>query len=213
MIKDFQKRNYLIPDGIVGKKTAEKIMGVYCNCSTEWAAHFLGQTSHETRGFEVSEENLNYSYERFLEIFSYDADSNKDGAITAEEKEYVKTLIGNPEKIANFVYANQNGNGDEASGDGWKYRGRGAIMLSGRGNYETFANKVGDLSIMENPDLVNEKYYLDTAKVYFDTRNIWKLCDDIELDSIKKVTRKINGGYIGLKDRIKQTEKYYNMLI
>lgn len=212
-VEIFQKRHGLTPDGIVGKNTACEIKNTYCQGDVEYAAHFIGQCSHESFNFSRTEENLNYSYKRLLEIFRYDVDQNKDRKLSKEEKDFAKSLIGSPEKIANFVYANQNGNGDMLSGDGWKYRGRGALQLTGRSNYEIFANKIGDLSIMENPDLVATKYFFETAKVFFDVNNVWRFCDEVDEEYIRKVTRAINGGLNGINDRINKTYHYYNVLL
>lgn len=212
MIQDFQKRHHLTPDGIVGEDTARKIMGVFCDCNRAYAAHFLGQCAHESARFTRFEENLNYSYERLLEVFPYDVDSNDDGTMGKCEKEKARYLAGKPEEIANFVYAHQNGNGPEWSGDGWKYRGRGAIMLTGRANYLMFSKVMGNPKIMEQPDLILKKYVLDTAKVFFDQNEIWRHCGDLSEESIKRVTKTINGGYNGLQDRIDLTH-YYNEIL
>ena len=202
MVKDFQRKNYLTPDGVVGENTAKKIMGVFCDCNRNYAAHFLSQTAHESMNFTRAYESFNYSTDRLLEVFGkYFSD-----------REEAERFSGCPIDTANRVYANRMGNGSEESGDGWKYRGRGVIMLTGRNNYEMFANKVGDLSIIDNPDLVAEKYYFDTAKVFFDVNNIWRYCDDVLIDNIKEVTRVINGGYNGIDDRINLTRKYDKLL-
>lgn len=200
-IKAFQANNGLIPDGVVGKKTISKIKEVY-NMNIIEASHFLGQIDHETGGFVYNTENLNYSSDRLLQIFSK----------YFPTRELADKYSRKPRKIANKVYANRMGNGDESSGDGWKYKGHGSIQLTGFNNYKKFSEYVNDPEILENPSIINEKYYLETAYWYFKANNIFNICTDIEISTIKKVTKKINGGYNNLNHRIKLTEKYYNIL-
>jgi len=203
-IRDIQKANGLTPDGIIGKKTLLKIKEIIGKTNVE-CAHFLGQCSHESGGFFVLEENLNYSAKRLLEIFGkYFNDKN------------VILYANKPEHIANRVYANRMGNGDELSGDGWKFRGRGLIQLTGKNNYVDFAKYINDPLILENPSLVSTKYALQSAKYFFDKNNIWLYCQYINDDTIMKVSKLINLGSIkskliphGLKDRSAQTKKYY----
>ena len=114
-----------------------------------------------------------------------------------------------PERIANKVYADRLGNGDEASGDGWLFRGRGAIQLTGRFNYQKFSVYVDDFSIMRDPDPVADKYAFNSAMFFFRESKVWDLCDGgLHDDDIKQVTKKINGGYNGLDERIELTRKY-----
>lgn len=200
-IKKFQKNNGLIADGIVGKNTIAKIKEVY-NLSITECAHFLGQIDHETAGFKYSKENLKYSAERLRQIFpKYFPSAN-----FAKKYEYQS------EKIANRVYANRMGNGDEQSGDGYKYSGRGSLQLTGKNNYTKFSKYTNNPKIITNPDIVATDYYLDVAIWYFKENNIFQYCKDVSIENIKKVTRKINGGYNGLQHRIERTKYYYNTL-
>lgn len=198
----FQNRNGLVADGIIGAKTLLKMMGVFNISSESKLAHFAAQVSHETANFKYNKENLNYSADGLRKTFG------------KYFKNYLEMLeyAHNPEKIANRVYANRNGNGNEESGDGWKFRGRGSLQLTGRDNYEIFANKVRDLRIMDNPELVSAKYFWESALFYFDNNRVWSLAEDISNESIVKVTKKINGGVNGLQDRINLTQKFYKML-
>lgn len=198
-IKRFQKKYGLIADGILGRNTARAMQRAW-DLGTLEAAHFLGQTSHETLNFTRTEENLNYSYERLLQVFK----------LSNEEKQFAKSLIGHPEKIANFIYANKNGN--EEADDGWNFRGRGSIMLTGRSNYERFAQKKHTLCILETPEIVGDRYFLDAGLFFFNENNLWDLCCDLENETIKKLTREINGGYNGLQNRIKKTKYYWQLL-
>lgn len=163
-------------------------------------AHFLSQCGHESGGFKVVNENLNYGSKGLLTVFKkYFPDETK--ALQYERK---------PEKIANLVYGNRMGNGPETSGDGWKYRGRGYIQLTGKNNYAEF-DKVVTENILQNPDLVATKYPLLSAAWFFQ-RNCLAKCKDATRDTVVSVTKCVNGGTIGLSDRQKHFDEYYNLL-
>lgn len=168
------------------------------------AIHFLSQVMHESGDFKRKEENLNYKdVNRLVQIFRADFDKNRDKKIGLEEIEFAKKYVGKPEAIANYVYANQNGNGNEASGDGWKYRGRGFIQLTGKSNYEALSKDfMGDF--INNPHFVCEdKYAMLSAGWFWDKRKLNLIADKgLTEDVIKEITKKINGGLIGLSERI-----------
>jgi len=197
----FQFKNGLVADGILGKNTFAKMKEVFRISSDERLSHFLGQVSHESRNFTVGKENLNYSAAGLMATFKKYFDLNQAAHYARE-----------PEMIANRVYANRMGNGNEASGDGWKHRGMGGIQLTGKNNQERFANKVRDLRILETPKLIADKYFFESALFFFEKNSLWTLCDEVTNDSIIALTRKINGGTNGLKDRIELTDKYYKLL-
>lgn len=161
-------------------------------------AAFLAQCGHESAGFSVLKENLNYSADGLNNIFAkYFKNAGRDAAPYARQ----------PEKIANLVYANRMGNGDEKSGDGWRYRGRGPIQLTGKDNYRAFANDYFDdpETLLNDPDLLTDHIPTSLlAAVWFWQKN--KLNVQADAGDIKLMTKKINGGYIGLEDRI----KHYN---
>lgn len=163
-------------------------------------SHFLAQCGHESGGFKVVNENLNYGAKGLRTIFKkYFPDDAT--ALLYERK---------PEKIANIVYGNRMGNGDKASGDGWKFRGRGYIQLTGKSNYAEF-DKVVTENIVENPDLVATKYPLLSAAWFFHKNCLGK-CKDATDASVLAVTKCVNGGTIGLPDRQKHFKEYYNLL-
>jgi len=167
-------------------------------------AHFMAQIEHES-GLKPVSENLNYSAKRMLEIFKHDFDVNRDKWLSPKEKEKVLYLLGSPQRIANFVYANQNGNGNEASGEGWKYRGRGFIQITGKINYFQLANDT-DLDCLKNPDLLlHEANAMISALWFWNKAGLNKLADKNDL---KGITRKINGGYNGLEHRAELLKKY-----
>lgn len=167
-------------------------------------AHYMAQIHHES-DLKPQSENLNYSAKRMLEIFKYDFDINRDKWLSPQEKEKVKELLGHPDRIANFVYANQNGNGNEASGDGWKYRGRGFLQHTGKGEYAQLSKESG-IDYIKNPDLLlNEADSMIASLSYWRRHKLNKLADK---DDVRGITRKINGGYNGLDDRIRLLNNY-----
>ncbi len=165
-------------------------------------AHFLAQCGHESGGFRATQENLNYSAKGLCGIF------RKYFPSVTVAMQYERK----PEKIANKVYANRMGNGNEASGDGWKHRGRGYIQLTGKDNYEAFDATVPE-DIMANPDLVATKYALASAAFFFKKNGLWAICDrGADNTTVTAVTKRVNGGTIGLADRQKHFNEFYHLL-
>jgi putative chitinase len=156
--------------------------------------HFIAQLLHESACFSAVRENLNYSADGLLKTFAKYFDAQ-----TAQE--YARK----PEKIANRVYANRLGNGNEASGDGWKYRGGGAIQTTGKTNYQTTGTAIG-VDLVANPDLIADPQYYIGSACYFWQKNA--INTPADKDDITAVTKKINGGTNGLEDR----KKYYAAL-
>jgi putative chitinase len=188
-------------DGAFGPGTMKKAMEFY-KLTPVRAAHFFAQTAHETGGFKLFTENLNYSADGLQKIFG------KYFPGTLEE-----SYSRNPEKIANRVYASRMGNGAEASGDGWKFRGRGALQLTGKDNYKAFSDYLKKPEIMTNPDLVATTYSFESAMFFFDKNKLWSICDQGVNDAaILALTKRINGGTHGLDDRNQKTKKYYEYI-
>ena len=209
VISDFQKKHNLIADGIIGKKTLLKIKEVLKIKTNEELANFIGQCAHESGNFVSVIENLNYSSKSLLATFP-----KYFTPITALK------YNRNPEAIANKVYANRMGNGDEASGDGWKHRGMGLIQLTGKNNQYSFADFIKDDEIKKDPTIIATKYPFESAKYFFDSNNLWKYANNVDVDTITKLSKAINLGNPlssktpnGLVDRIEKTKKYYNILI
>jgi putative chitinase len=166
-------------------------------------AHFLAQVSHESGNFRWKTENLNYSKEALMSVF------RKYFPTEAIAAQYARK----PEMIANRAYGNRMGNGDEASGDGWRYRGRGYIQLTGKNNYAAF-NSFVEEDIVLNPELVADKYPMLSAAWYWKTNNLNAIADrGNDDDVVMDVTRKINGGLNGIYDRLKKFEMFYNKLV
>ena len=197
-LKVLQEKMGITADGAFGPGTMKKAMEFY-KLTPVRAAHFFAQTAHESGGFKAFSENLNYSAEGLQGIFG------KYFPGTLEE-----SYARNPEKIANRVYAGRMGNGAEASGDGYKFRGRGALQLTGKENYKAFSDYLKKPEIMTNPDLVATTYSFESAMFFFDKNRLWSICDQGVNDAaILSLTKKINGGTHGLADRSEKTKKYY----
>jgi putative chitinase len=243
-VKEWQAKNGLTADGIVGPSTWAKIMGESAATPTPIVstpiasvgglkleklkghipdavitmipavaqkfqidsalrlAHFLAQCGHESGGFRLTKENLNYSAKGLNGIF----------------KKYFPTLESalpyerKPEKIANKVYGGRMGNGPEASGDGAKFCGRGYIQLTGKDNYTAFGKSIGE-DVCANPQVVAEKYALLSAAWFFNKNGLHKMADGGASDAVvTSITKRVNGGTIGLPDRIKHFKEYYHLL-
>jgi putative chitinase len=165
-------------------------------------AHFLAQAGHESGGFKAVNENLNYGAKGLLGIFK------KYFLTEAKAALYERK----PEKIANLVYGGRMGNGPEVSGEGYKFRGRGYIQLTGKDNYKAFDAVVPE-NLLESPDLVATKYPLLSAAWFFHKNGLHKIADGGATDAVvTSVTKRVNGGTIGLPDRIKHFKEYYSLL-
>lgn len=164
-------------------------------------AHFLAQCALESTGFTATVENLNYRAVRLMQVFPKYFRGVDPAA-----------YANNPAKIGSRVYANRMGNGDEASGDGFKFRGRGYIQLTGKNNYTSFSTFVGE-DCVADPDLVATKYPLASAAFYFNSNNIWAICDRGADDAtVTRVTKAVNGGDTGLSERLKNFKNFMRAL-
>ena len=241
-VKAFQAKHGLTADGIVGPATWDKIMGsapaapvapavvvppssfkldklkghipdsVLAQIPDTAAkfnitnplrlAHFLAQCGHESGGWKATSENLNYSSKGLMGIFK------KYFPTLALAEQYARKPIA----IASRVYGGRMGNGAEPTQDGYKFRGRGYIQLTGKDNYSSFDKFVPE-DILANPDLVATKYPLMSAAWFFNKNGLWAICDKgADQGTVTAVTKRVNGGTIGLPDRIKHFNEYYNLL-
>jgi putative chitinase len=165
-------------------------------------AHFLAQAGHESGGFKAVNENLNYGAKGLLGIFKKYFPTPEKAALYERK----------PEKIANLVYGGRMGNGAEATGEGYKFRGRGYIQLTGKDNYKAF-DAIVEENLLESPDLVATKYPLLSAAWFFHKNGLHKIADGGATDAVvTSVTKRVNGGTIGLPDRIKHFKEYYSLL-
>ena len=200
-LKSLQEKIGVTADGVFGPGTLKAAMAYY-KMTPERAAHFFAQTSHETGEFKLFSENLNYSAKGLQTTFGKYFPGNMADL-------YAKQ----PEKIANRVYGSRMGNGDEKSGDGYKFRGRGALQLTGKSNYEAFAKFLTLPDLVNTPDLVASTYAFESAICFFDRNKLWSICDLGVTDaSILSLTKRINGGTNGLDHRSSLTKKYYGWL-
>jgi putative chitinase len=201
---ELQKKIGVTADGAFGPGTL-KAAAAYFKLSPCRAAHFFAQTAHESGNFKAFSENLNYGAKGLRGIF------RKYFPTDAMARSYERQ----PKKIANRVYANRMGNGDEASGDGWKFRGRGALQLTGKANYQAFANYIGRQDVMDNPDLVSGELCFESALWFFDKNKLWAICDKGVNDAaIHALSSRINGSTNphGLPDRNAKSKKFYSWM-
>ena len=162
--------------------------------------HFLSQCAHESGDFKHTSENLNYSLEALLRVFPKYFNTGN-----------VEKYVHQPVEIAARVYANRMGNGDEASLEGWFYRGRGYIQLTGKDNYTKFDATVPD-NVVINPEMVAEKYALESAAWFWNEHKLNEIADQgADQNVIATVTKIINGGFNGLENRHKLFDRYYSM--
>jgi putative chitinase len=197
---DINKLKGHIPDSVIAQ-LPDTIAKFELNTPLR-LAHFLAQAGHESGGFKLVTENLNYGAKGLLGIF-------KKYFPTQEKANLYERK---PEKIANLVYGGRMGNGPETSGEGYKYRGRGYIQLTGKDNYKAFDLVVTE-NITENPDLVATKYPLLSAAWFFHKNGLHKIADKGATDAVvTEVTKRVNGGTIGLPDRLKHFKEYYTLL-
>ena len=191
-------------EGIIPSKVLEELPNVierFGINTTLRLAHFLSQCGHESAGFKAVSENLNYSAQGLKRVFPKYFPANLN-----------ESYARKPEKIASRVYGGRMGNGPEATGEGFKFRGRGYIQLTGKNNYRRFSDFIGE-DLVANPDLVATKYPLTSAGFFFHSNNLWSICDKGATDAVvTELTKRINGGTNGLADRIAKFKKFYSTL-
>jgi putative chitinase len=174
----------LLPESIFNR--LPEVISRYQINTPKRLAHFLSQCGHESGGFKAFSENLNYSAEGLLKTFPKYFNAETAAAYARK-----------PERIANRVYANRMSNGNEESGDGWKFRGRGCIQLTGRANYTAYDQAVPE-NVLVNPDLVAGAMALDSAGWFWRTNGLNQIADT---GDVTAVTKRVNGGTHGLADR------------
>ena len=195
---DINKLKGHIPDSVLAQ--IPEVVSKFGIDNVIKMSHFLAQCAHESGGFKLTQENLNYGAKGLRGVFPKYFPT--DALAAAYERK--------PEKIANRVYGNRMGNGPEESGDGYRYRGRGFIQLTGKDNYKAFTAAIGE-DCVASPDLVATKYPLASAAWFFSKNCLRKATSNTE-ESITAVSKCVNGGTIGLADRIKHFNEYYKAL-
>jgi putative chitinase len=197
-LKLLQEKCGCSPDGSFGPNTARGIVKHY-ELSPERGAHLLGQVIHESGSFKLTRENLNYSVEAMMRVWP--------SRFPTEES--AKPYERNPKALAEHVYFGRMGNNSKEKAS--LYIGRGFLQLTGYDNVKAFASDMGKPEVMTDPSLLEEDYAMDTAIWFFQTNNLWKICDEgVNDDTVKRLTRKINGGYTGLDHRIEETNRVYD---
>jgi putative chitinase len=171
-------------------------------------AHFMAQIAHESGNFKAVVENLNYSVDALLSVFpKYFKDKN--GVL---DKALALKYARNAEMIGSRVYASRMGNGDEASKEGYKFRGRGYLQVTGKDNYKAFSTFIGE-DCVANPDLIATKYPMDSAMWFFDKNKLWDICDKgATSEVVTLVTKRVNGGTHGLEDRLSKFNTFVGLL-
>ena len=199
-MKKLQERCGVTADGAFGPNTARAIAKHY-DLSPNRAAHLLGQAAHESGGFTITKENLYYSTpDRLCKVWPSRFKTVEDAVPYAK----------NPKALADKVYSNRMGNGEN---EGHIYIGRGFIQLTGKDNYRSFASDMRVPDVMNDPSLVETDYAFESAMWFFEKNGLFRMADNgIGTDNIKAVTKRVNGGYHGLDDRIAQTQKIYGWL-
>lgn len=191
-------------EGIIPEKVLEELPSVIerFNINTTLRlAHFLSQCAHESANFKAVSENLNYSAQGLKRVFPKYFPGNLN-----------ESYARKPEKIASRVYGGRMGNGPETTGEGFKFRGRGYIQLTGKNNFKRFSDFIGE-DVVANPDLVATNYPLTSAGFFFYSNNLWPICDKGATDAVvTELTKRINGGTNGLADRISKFKKFYSAL-
>ena len=199
-LKMLQEKCGVEPDGAFGPNTAKAITAHF-ELSPERGAHLLGQVVHESGTFRYTRENLNYSVEAMMKVWP--------NRFPTEES--AEPFARNPKALAENVYFGRMGNDSKEKASA--YIGRGFLQLTGYNNVRSFASDMRVPEVLENPQLLEEDYAMDTALWFFKKNNLWKICDKgVNDDTIKSLTKRINGGYTGLSHREKETKKIYGWL-
>ena len=200
-LKKLQEKIGVKADGVFGPGTL-KAAAAYYKMTPERAAHFFGQTAHETGNYAIFSENLNYSTDGLKKIFGKYFPDN-----------LAESYARQPEKIASRVYANRMGNGSEATKEGFLFRGRGALQTTGKDNYKQLSEHLKKPEIMTNPDLVATDFSFESAIFFFDKNKLWDIADKgVNTDTILSITKRVNGGAHGLDDRTVKTNQFYAWL-
>ncbi|QQT26812.1 glycoside hydrolase family 19 protein [Sphingobacterium spiritivorum] len=187
------------PDGILGNETLTKFQCRFNVPTKAMVAHFFGNMIHESGDFTIVSENMYYTKVATL---------RKTWPSRFTSDELAKQFLRSPEKLGNFVYDGRMGN---AKGEGYKYRGRGWMQLTGKDMYELFSKYIGE-DCVNNPDLVATKYPLESAVFMFTQKRLWGLVSTVSEEDIKVIRRRVNGGLIGIDKVIPLVQKIFNMM-
>ena len=199
-MQKLQERIGASTDGSFGPNTARAITKHF-GLSAERSAHLLGQASHESGGFSKTCESLYYSSaNRIRKVWPSRFPTVEDA----------QPYERNPKALADKVYSNRMGNGEN---EGSVFIGRGFLQLTGKDNYRSFAADMRLPEVMTDPALIETDYAFEPAYWFFEKNKLFKIADEgVSTDTIEKITKRVNGGYHGLQDRIDQTNKIYGWI-
>ena len=187
-------------DGSFGPNTARAIAKHY-ELSNKRAAHLMGQAHHESGGFKLTKEKLSYSVEAMMRVWPS----------RFPTKESAEPFARNPKALAENVYFGRMGNDTKEKAS--LYLGRGFLQLTGYNNVKAFASDMGLPEVIEDPSLLEEEYAFETAMWFFSNNGLYKIADTgVDGEVIRKITKRVNGGYHGIDDRIHQTTKIHTWL-
>lgn len=196
---DYSKLSGFIPDSVYN--LIEEILSFGID-GPKRLSHILGQSQEESGNFTKFVENLNYSGDALWKLFRTHFSSSEEANSYARQSE----------RIANRIYANRMGNGDEESGEGWLYKGRGALQLTGKSNYQALGDFL-KIDLINNPDIVATDYQLASAAFFFMKNKLWAICDKgVDTNTITEITHHVNGGELHLSERIQYTQTIYQRL-
>ena len=199
-LKLLQEKVGVEPDGAYGPNTARAITKHY-GLDRVKAAHLLGQAGHESGGFKLTRENLNYSVEAMMRVWPS----------RFPDEDSAKPYARNGAKLAGKVYVGRMGN--ETPEDAANFIGRGFLQLTGKDNYKSCAHDMRLPEVLTDPSLVEEDYAFETAMWFFDKNNLFNIAaGGVNDETIKLITKRVNGGYHGLDDRAKRTRQAFNWL-
>lgn len=206
-LAEYQKAHGLVPDGKVGKQTAATMCEEF-GIKPDHFPYFIAQIQHESQNFSRARENLNYGEKGLADNFK----KYFHGDIAAYARR--------PEKIANRIYANRMGNGPESSGDGWEYRGGGALQLTGKDNYRAYFAYAG-LGPNTNPAVLElPEHYFKSAVFFFNQNNLWAICESKTGDKVLRLSKAINlgnqyarGTPLGVNERVALSQGYIRTLV
>ncbi|MFD2741965.1 MULTISPECIES: glycoside hydrolase family 19 protein [Sphingobacterium] len=199
-IQALQKIVGATPDGVIGNETLTKFQCHFKVPTKAMVAHWFGNVHHETGGFKIHTENMNYtSAQRIMAVWPRRFKTTVDA----------QPFVRNPKALANNVYGGRMGN--DKPDDGWNYRGRGALQATGKWSYERMGAFL-DVDLVSHPEQVADKYYWESAIFYFEDRNLWNLVRDISENSIRLIRFRINGGYNGIDDTRKWVQYYFKLI-
>ena len=199
-LKLLQEKVGVEPDGAYGPNTARAITKYY-GLDRVKAAHLLGQAGHESGGFKLTRENLNYSVEAMMRVWPS----------RFPDEDSATPYARNGAKLAGKVYVGRMGN--ETPEDAANFIGRGFLQLTGKDNYKSFAHDMRLPEVLTDPSLVEEDYAFETAMWFFDKNGLFNIAaGGVNDETIKLITKRVNGGYHGLDDRAKRTRQAFNWL-